>query len=254
MMKILFLFLFSFSVFAVEGPIGEINKGPIKKLEKLKKVNLTTLDIFGRPGDANLGTGGFSSGGGGNAVVCWNSDKLITEVSLLDYFEGIRKDITLEKRIDLKGDTLDEKIKYAFKRMGTRFPYLAKKLRNRALWLASRIDYFLMSSEDGRLTPIYDMNLPFVPNQNEAGDKCQIVRFAVQLTRQLSGQKKFYFVKELFNHPKTSLSSKAGIILHEVLYEEAIKNGSTDSDFVRWFTYLISSTTFDQMNDKEFAK
>ena len=218
------------------------------KLKDLKE--LTPLE-FKKDGNIYLRKGGFSSGGGGNSVVCLDKNSNISEINLLDYFEGIRKDQSLVKGINLPGSSLEEKIKTAFRRMEVRFPHLAKKLRNRALWVSSRMDNLLMDSKDGKLTPIYDMDLPFVPSENEKGESCQIVRFAVQLKKHVKGQKKFYFVKELFEHPNTSLTTKAGIILHEVIYEEAIKNGAFDSDFVRWLTYLISSDRFESMSDSE---
>ena len=218
------------------------------------ETNLTTLK-FEAEEIKNMGRIGFSSGGGGNAVVCFDKAKNISEVNLLDYYEGIRKDQSPEKKIYLPGETLDEKLKAAFRRMEKHYPYLAKKLRNRALWITSRLDSFFIGKESGgKLTPLYDMDLPFVPSRNAKGEECEIVRFAVQLKKHVKGQKKFFFVKELFEHPQTSLTIKAGIILHEVIYEEAIKNGAFDSDFVRWFTYLLSTTRFEKMTSQEILE
>ena len=95
------------------------------------------------------------------------------------------------------------------------------------------------------------MNIPFVPQFNEQGDECMIVRFAVQLKKQIEGQKKFFFVKDLYEHKLTNNDTRAGIIIHEIIYEEAIKNGAIDSDFVRWLTYLIGSKKIDQMSSNE---
>ncbi|MDD0852166.1 hypothetical protein HBN50_03615 [Halobacteriovorax sp. GB3] len=220
------------------------------KKDPSRKDGLTPLQVR-RDGNIFLRKSGFSSGGGGNSVVCFDERDQISEINLLDYFEGLRKDSRSNVKIDLPGNSVEEKLKLAFRRMEKHYPSLASKLRNRALWILDRMDYYLISTDDGKLSPIYDMDLPFVPSKNEQGQNCEIIRFAVQLTKQVEGQKKFYFVRELYDHPKTSLSTKAGIILHEVLYEEAIKTGATDSDFVRWMTYLLSTSTFETMSSEE---
>lgn len=195
--------------------------------------------------------GGFSSGGGGNSVVCFSKNGKLAEVSLLDYYEGIRKDNSLVKEINLAGDSVEEKIVNALSTLEKEYPRLTTKLKNRALWLHSNIDTYLIDSKDGKLSPVYDMNIPFVPQFNEEGDECQIVRFAVQSKEHVEGQKKFFFVKDLYNHPLTSDTTRAGIILHEIIYEEAILNKSVNSDFVRWLTYLISSKKISQMTSNE---
>lgn len=199
--------------------------------------------------------GGFSSGGGGNAVVCYNrATGQISEVSLLDFVEGLRKDQSLERSLYLSGQTIQEKITHAFNRMETRWPLLARKLKQRALDLANSIELYLMPAAAGKLTPILDMDVTFVPNKNELGDPCHIVRFAVQDKKSLSNQKKFVFVQDLFLHRNTSVLTRAGIIIHEVLYEEAIIYGATDSNFVRWFTYLLSSSTFEIFQASDFGQ
>lgn len=223
------------------------------KNDKLLIENLTKLrqDING---DFLKSTesGGFSSGGGGNSVICYGADGAITEISLLDYVEGIRKDQSLDKGVDLEGSTVREKILSAFKRMERRWPFLSEKLEQRALQIESEMSQNLMPAQDGKLTPILDMDLTFVPNKNSHGDECQIVRFAVQEKGLLKGQRKFNFVKELYMHPRTSNTARAGIIIHEILYEEAIKDGAQNSNFVRWLTYLISSPTFDTFDKEDF--
>lgn len=219
----------------------------IKNLTKLRQ--LSNGSLYSE--DDN---GGFSSGGGGNAVVCYKENSLISEISLLDYVEGLRKDQSLEKTINLKGESVQEKLEDAFDRMIQRWPFLGKELKKRALQLEREMKQNLLSAKEGKLTPILDMDLTFVPNENELGDQCQIVRFAVQEKGLLAGQRKFNFVKELYEHPLTSNKTKAGIIIHEVIYEEAIKHGAQDSDFVRWFTYFLSSSTFDLFSKEDLRK
>ena len=195
--------------------------------------------------------GGFSSGGGGTGVVCFNSSGMATEIELLDYYEGLRKDMSPVKSLGIEGANVEEKIISAFSKLENEYPRLAVKLKNRALWLHENIDDFLISTKEGKLSPVYDMNIPFVPQFNEAGDECQIVRFAVQLKKPIEGQKKFFFVKDLYEHSLTDDDTRAGIIIHEVIYEEAILSGAVDSDFVRWLTYLIGSRKIDQMSSNE---
>jgi len=230
--------------------LGVKNDSKEEFIKEAQQKSLTPLIFDGQHDPLELS--GFSSGGGGNAFVCHNKQGQISEVGLLDYFEGLRKDRAQEKSIALAGSTVAAKIKSAFKRMEKIDLDLANRLRNRALWIANRIDYFLLPAKEGKLTPLYDMHLPFVPNENKRGDKCLIVRFAVQEKNPAAGQKKFYFVKELYAHENTSLTTRAGIIIHEVFYEEAIKFGAPDSDFVRWLTYLISSLTLENFSDADY--
>ncbi len=197
--------------------------------------------------------GGFSSGGGGNSVVCFNGSGEATEIELLDYYEGIRRDNSAVKGIGMPGDSVEEKIVNAFSTLENEYPRLSVKLKNRALWLHENIQAHLIESTDGQLSPVYDMNIPFVPQYNEAGDECMIVRFAVQYREHVEGQKKFYFVKELYESELTDDDTRAGIIIHEIIYEEAIKNGAINSDFVRWLTYIIGSKKIGQMSQNEIA-
>lgn len=231
---------------------------PTHNLDQIKKdqiliENLTKLDQdidggFFKSSD----NGGFSSGGGGNSVICYGPNGEISEISLLDYVEGVRKDQSLNKGVSLEGKTVREKLLSAFKRMEKRWPFLSEKLEQKALQVEKEMSLNLMGAQDGKLTPIIDMDLTFVPNKNALGHQCKIVRFAVQEKEQLKGQRKFNFVKELYMHPRTSDTTRAGIIIHEVLYEEAIKDGAKNSNFVRWLTYLISSPTFDVFEKEDF--
>ncbi len=215
-----------------------------KKLTLLSDYQLSNSDLAAE--------GGFSSGGGGNAVVCMNSSGLITEIQLLDYIEGLLKDSAINPSIDLSGESVKENIQIAFERMKTRWPFLGDRLLKKALDLESNLNSYLVSAESVSLTPLYDMNLTIIPNSNSMGDQCAIARFAVQHRNNLQGQKKFSFVKELYLHPKTSTQTKAGIIIHEILYEAAIRQGAVNSDFIRWFTYILSSTSFDKLTSDDF--
>jgi hypothetical protein len=197
---------------------------------------------------------GFSTGGGGNAVVCYNDDNMITSIELYDYYESLIKDKSKNKMIYLKGSTLEEKIKSAFSRMEKRYPDLGRELKNRALAVYSRIDQYMLTSDEAILTPVYDMNVSFYPNKNNKDQKCPIVRFAVNDPSAIDGQNEFFFVKDLFYNELTSPNTRAGIIMHEVLYEHARKNGAKNSEFVRWFNYLISTKKFETMGADDFKR
>lgn len=215
--------------------------------------NLTKLSQIKLSG-TEAAAGGFSSGGGGNAVVCSDINGLITEIQLLDFVEGLRKDTREDPIIDLSGKSVPDNIKKAFERMKQRWPFLGEKLLKRALEVERNIESYFISAQEGALTPIYDMNLTYVPTQNKQGDECAIARFAVQHRDNLAGQKKFSFVEELYNHSTTDNAARAGIIIHEVIYEEAIKEGAVNSDFVRWLTYLLSSSSFEKLDDSDFEE
>ncbi len=243
------------STLSLEGKL-KLNeqKKPTIELDakKVKSFNVQKFqDLLNSP--ALKKKGGFSSGGGGNSVVCFSDGGDITEVELLDYYEGIRKDNSLVKGLGIAGKTVDEKIVNAFNTLSDEYPRLSLKLKNRALWLHKNMNSHLIEARDGQLSPVYDMNIPFVPQYNEQGDECMIVRFAVQLKEHVEGQKKFFFVKDLYEHPLTSDDTRAGIIIHETIYEEAINNGAINSDFVRWLTYIISSKKISQMSNNEIA-
>ena len=94
--------------------------------------------------------GGFSSGGGGNAVVCFNSTGMATELELLDYYEGYRKDMSPVKSLGISGDNVEEKIINAFSKLENDYPRLSVKLKNRALWVHENINDFLISTKEGK--------------------------------------------------------------------------------------------------------
>ena len=118
----------------------------LKQLLKDKKLieNLTLLRQLPNGQFLSTDDGGFSSGGGGNAVVCYKKSGLISEISLLDYVEGLRKDQSLEKRLDLHGNGVYEKLEYAFDKMMRRYPYLGKELKSRALLLEREMEKNLL--------------------------------------------------------------------------------------------------------------
>ena len=73
---------------------------------------------------------------------------------------------------------------------------------------------------------------------------CEIVQIAVQKEPEFPDEKTFTISKDLWDHQALDERSKAGLILHEVIYQKALKSSHTDSIKTRYLTSFLTSTKF----------
>ncbi len=80
---------------------------------------------------------------------------------------------------------------------------------------------------------------------------CFKAQFAVQLARPRPFEKK-YLVNENF-WTGADEATKAGLLLHEIIFADEIQAGAQDSDEVRYFNAIISSTAMAKMTPEIYA-
>ncbi len=182
-------------------------------------------------------------GNGGDAVVCYsNSNKTqIASLDLLDYWE--KQDI---QKVDFGSDTftVEKNIQIFIERLAAVDPKLAQSTRVIAESLAANIPSFLKKQSDiPEIEDAHPENIPSAPN-------CFIEQFAIQWKDLLTDDRRFYISERLYNHSETGNRTRAGLILHEALYRQALLNGAQNSDGVRKFNYAVAAGLLKKKNLK----
>ncbi|MCB0384741.1 MAG: hypothetical protein KDD43_05050 [Bdellovibrionales bacterium] len=176
--------------------------------------------------------GGNQVGNGGDAIIC--GDK----VSLLDYYEAQARDkleIGLENGKDhlaIADKTIDR-----LKRLN---PQLHRQYKR------------VLQKIEGRLRFIDKANFRDVKDSFELAvpKGCLLEQMAIQ--REEGGIKLIHISKSLWD--RLSQEHRAGLVLHEIIYEHFVFLGETDSVKARKFNSLISSKTFPKYTKEKYLK
>ncbi len=152
--------------------------------------------------------------GGGDAVVRYTDEsrKEIVSVELFDYWEQKRTSL-IKGNMHFGAGSLDEKIDVLMDRLAKVDAIRAFLYRKRSHEIAANIPKYLTS--DFSLSDVgsnIGLSRPNPPEYQE--------RFAVQTN--LSYQIEFQFRRDLFESPHTSDDTRVGLILHEVILQEAL--------------------------------
>jgi hypothetical protein len=188
---------------------------------------------------ASMTFAGSEGVGGGNLIVCRDPNKVITSLELLDYYEArTRRKLV----IDLNNDegTLSSTIDVALKRLSRLMPMKAQELKEKA-------DAFNENAEfipGVQLEKVDDSYHIFIP------DGCAAEQVAVQQEPEFTADKRYIVSKDLWD--QMSIKDKAGLILHEIIYNEARKNGATNSIGTRALNSLLASPKMETMSFKDF--
>lgn len=168
------------------------------------------------------------AGNGGDAVVCRDANKKIISTELLDYYEGrVLRDMTF----DLGAQTLSyqDKLELAMTRLERISPLRAALYRADIASFISNTKFL----SGNTLVPIPDAEPISYP------DGCAIEQLAVQKTPEFPGDKLFTIDQDLWD--QLSSDSRAGLILHEIIYKEALTYGHENSVYVRYLNSLLAS-------------
>lgn len=184
--------------------------------------NLQRLKSF-----ESRGGGGGHDGNGGDAVVCTQNGKVTAE--LLDFYEAR---VMREIQIDLGPAELsvEAKVDMALGRLRTISPARADRYAARIASFASDAQFFTRIS----LPDINDSKHVLLPVN------CKIEQLVIQRQNPPPGTKKFLVNEDLW--VLLSNTDRAGILLHEAIYEEALERGASNSVKTRYFTSKISSS------------
>lgn len=206
----------------------------MKKIEILTTVlflNIFTFATF-------ASTGGRTVGNGGDVLKCEVNGASI--YTILDWYEGIEIR-NLNLNLGENQLSFDEKIQLAIKRLqrlspkrAARFQLSLESFFNETKWLTS-----------GTLIDIPDSDHILLPNN------CQILQIANQSTPVLSTDKRYVIDLKLWQN--LSDDQKVALVLHEIIYKEALEDGHQNSISTRILNSLILSKELEVMSVYEFT-
>jgi hypothetical protein len=178
--------------------------------------------------------GGMESGGGA-AVFCSASNT----AKLFDFYEAAK---LRNIQIDLGGPEIDymAKIETVLNRISSFDPARAGRY-------SQRVKSFM--SEAKFLTGV---SLPEVPDSNGLAfpSDCQLMQVAVQRKPQFPNDPYYVINKDLWD--KLDNDSKAGLVLHEVIYREMREHRQKDSVKARYFNSILASSTTSKWQGTEY--
>ncbi len=185
---------------------------------------------------------GNEKGNGGIVVTCsFNGSPSIDSIRLLDFYEAkVLREIDYD--FGPGNLTMMDKVHYALNRLSRLDPARAQKYLEQA-------DQFLANTRfiDSAILP--DTNdYGFVPIP--AG--CTFQQLAVQRQPQFPEDKLYLINKLLWN--ALDADSAAGLILHEIVYGEALHLGQTTSVNARYLTSIISSAKVNSFSGVEYLQ
>ena len=188
---------------------------------------LLSLEVFSKEG-----------GNGGTVILCKQNAKQKAELS--DYYEAR----TLNQiNIDLgeKNLSVDEKVEIVFKRIDKLSPSRSKLYRE---WYKHFGKEQLLLDKQNFPT-LSDTGGIIVPNG------CKLEQIIIQKTPSFPSFKRYLTNADLWN--LLDNTQKAGLILHEIIYREAIEYGIDSSVPVRYLNSLLSSNLVVGMNPFTFS-
>jgi hypothetical protein len=183
--------------------------------------------------------GGSHAGNGGGTIVCRKRDGGVRTIQLLDYFEA-RELRGLDLDIGKINGNWKVKAGYVIERMRPLSALRAELYRS---WLES----FL--SESKMLTGIV---FSTVPDSMQIGVPagCTYEQAIIQILPRFPGDRRYYINSELWN--ALDDNERAGLVLHEIVYREALSYGQTDSVATRYFVGVLSSSGFAKLSLENF--
>lgn len=183
---------------------------------------------------------GNEVGNGGDALVCQTPDKKVL-VHLFDFFEYQNQH---GEKIEEKEGDFKSIVASIVDQLKINDPKLAQLLK-------SRSERFLSDSQfvtTAKLTDIKDANsMMKAPNKN-----CQIEQVAILKKKVLSNEKKFLISEILWD--KMSETHKAGLVLHELIYEYFADLRETNSVNARAINAYLFSKNFSKVTSDDYWK
>lgn len=184
---------------------------------------------------------GRTVGNGGNIVLCKISDKEYS-YELLDFYES-RVMRHIQPDFFELGKNIDQKMDIILKRLEKLSPERARLYRSYYASFLSEVQWI----QEGGLNTIPDSDHIISPPPG-----C-LVRQTVNQSQPLLPYDKRYFVdQEVWDHLDDN--QKTGLILHEIIYREALSIGHVNSVSTRYLNSFISSSQMDQISVREFNK
>lgn len=177
---------------------------------------------------------GDKIGNGGNVIACEHDGK-ITRVQLLDFFESANQDPKI------KGPSHTALLEERLKILAPLAPKLAEQYKRRLNTIQKE-----WNIRDGiRLTKVDDSLHALEPDDKD----CAVQQTVIRLPEATDG-KRFVVSKRYWD--RLDGPGRAGLMMHEIVYEHLFKLGAKDSRNARKIVGLIFSERFSTMTDSEF--
>jgi hypothetical protein len=179
------------------------------------------------PVGASSLSGGNEVGNGGDVVTC-RSDGKLTSIELLDFYEAR---VRTGKVPSLEGDNELAIVREALQRLKPVDP----KRAERFLRLLERFNDDTQFMANKKLTDVPDSQHLFMPAQKG----CQVEQIAI-LDKGIIGGKRFIISKDLWD--ELPVGHRAGLILHELVYEYFADLGERNSIRARKYNVFLFGT------------
>lgn len=188
----------------------------------------------------NLAVGGTSVGNGGLAVSCPSSDNT-TKLRILDFVEGeLRWKLKLKKHASFNDPK--EIVLSILDKMATLDPArsirLTEELKNFYDESMFYTDIVLSRTDD-------EQNL-FVPSG------CSVIQAVIQIEPLFPEDRRYNISADIWKKLGEDVNEQAGLILHELLYREAITNGHLDSRRIRYYVAQLFSEDFEKHDAQSY--
>lgn len=183
---------------------------------------------------------GDEIGNGGDVVLCKTESGEVETATMLDYYEGQYRNIPL----DLGAADLEpiEKVELALMRLNKQDTFFTNILRQKAQ------TFF----DNASIIP--GISLRDIPDSNEVflGHNCEIQQIAINQKVTFPGDKKFVISKDYWD--LLDNDNKAGLILHEIIYDYFIEQGHLNSRAARYFNTRISANNFSNITEVNYKE
>lgn len=181
---------------------------------------------------------GDFAGNGGDLVVCSNGKPF--QYKLLDLYEAEVFNPDVEFDFGPEGQSLDGKVGNIISRLSRLDP-------ERADLYSSYYETFMSEviSTNDNLEDVKDSFHLTMPND------CEVKQFAIQLGDSFSIPGKRYLInQQLWDLVDTN--TKAALVMHEIIYRDALQSGHRDSISTRAFNALLLSEDFTELSKSEY--
>lgn len=189
---------------------------------------------------SSVALAGHEQGNGGNAVVCRDASGKIISAELLDFYEAR----TLRQiQLDLGPSGLDymHRVLAKLRPLERVAPVRAALYEN---WAANFISESLILN-GVKFEVIPDSDHFFVP------DGCEVEQLAVNREPELPTDHRYLINGDLWSHLDDA--SKAGLVLHEMIYREMASLGETNSRSSRYLNGIIHTQELSTIDQKVFV-
>lgn len=183
---------------------------------------------------------GRTVGNGGDVVLCKDVGGQ-RPIELLDFYEG-RTLRGIQPDLGLPSLSITEKIEIALTRLDRVSPSRARRYREHVANFLSEALFL----KDAHLIDIPDSDHIAIPQG------CRIEQIANQSKPLYPEDKRFIIDQNLWD--RLGSDDHAGLILHEVIYREAIEMGHQNSVSVRILTSNITSRKIEEMSVERFTR